>query len=172
MFFRATVLARHRVLMRISPQPRPRRDRITARPRQSLSAQRAAAGRSRGRCWHGARRPADAGPGELVRAAVQGVRQSLLAGDAPAFLVGALNQRRDHHHRHQLRLGDRARDHRGSYQARSESARHQVRDHQSCARRSRSGPRGVAEALWRAGGVMGSPDWEATLERPATVVRV
>ena len=37
--------------------------------------------------------PASAGSGQLVCAAIPGVRQSVLAGDAPAFLVGASNER-------------------------------------------------------------------------------
>ena len=161
----------------VSLPPGPRRARISA-ARSSISACRAmveavsgchaadAAGRRRAGGSRGAaagagrpRRPAgrgaaggpDAGPRQLVCAALQGVRQSLLAGHAPAFLVGAADQRRDHHHRHELRLGHRAGDHRGPDEARPQSARHQVRDHQPCAWRSRPGRRGVAEALRRQG---------------------
>ena len=57
-------------------------------------------------------RTTDAGPGQLVRTAPEGVRQPLLAGNASAFLVGAADERRAHHHRHEFRLGHAARDHR------------------------------------------------------------
>ena len=62
-----------------------------------------------GAAARGAGRAADAGPGELVCAAFQGVRQPLLARDAPAFLVGASDQRGDHHHRHEFRVGHASR---------------------------------------------------------------
>ena len=96
------------------------------------------------------RRAPNAGPRQLVCAAVQSVRQFLLAGHAPAFVVGASDQRRHHHHRYELRVGDTAGDHRRDDKAGLESERHQVRDHQPRARRSRSGRRRAAGALQRA----------------------
>ena len=96
------------------------------------------------------RRAPDAGPRQLVCATLQGVRQSLLAGDAPAFLVGASDQRGDHHHRYEFRVGDTAGDHRRDDEARLESERHQIRDHQPRAWRPRPGRRRAAGALQRA----------------------
>ena len=42
----------------------------------------------------------------LVCVALQGIRQSLLVGNAAALFVGAYNQRRHHRDRHQFQLGD------------------------------------------------------------------
>ena len=137
-----------------------RGSRFPQHVRQSVSIPGGARGRSRGRRGRppvsaaAAVAPArrrSARPHDVVRAALQGVRQPLLARHAPAFLVGAADQRGHHHHRHELRLGHRAGNHRGPDHARSQSARHQVRDHQPRARRPRSGRRGIAEALRRQG---------------------
>ena len=81
----------------------------------------------------GTRRGRDAGharPGRLVRLALQGVRQSLLAWHAPALIVGAAHQRGHHHHRHEFRLGHAAGDHRRLDQTGPQPARHQIRHHQ------------------------------------------
>ena len=99
----------------------------------------------------GAAAPRDARSRDVVRLAVQGLRQPLLARHATAFVVGAAHQRGPHHHRHELRVGHRARNHRRPDDARTRSAANQVRRHQPCARRSRSGRRGTAEAIRRQG---------------------
>ena len=121
---------------------------------RAAAAPVAARRRCRGARWRrrGARsrRAADAGPRQLVCAAVQSVRQLLLAGHAPAFLMGASDQRRDHHHRYEFRLGDPPGNHRRHDETRLESERHQVRDHQPRAWRPRSGRRRIAGALQRA----------------------
>ena len=113
-----------------------------------------AAGRagSSGGGSRGRRRTGNAGPSGLVRLALQGLRQSLLARHATAFVLGAAHERRHHHHRHQLRLGDAAGDHRRPDDAGAQSARHQVRDHQPRSRRSRSRRGGAPEPLRREGG--------------------
>ena len=135
---------------------RPRRRRPGRRRTGRGSGSRHAAGRARGgrsssgrprRRW----RSPDAGSSRLVCAALQGVRQSLLARNAAAFVMGAPDQRRAHRPRHELRVGNGARDHRGNDEARSQPARHQVRRHQPRPRRPRSGRRGTAEALRRQG---------------------
>ena len=97
-------------------------------------------------------RSADAGSIELVPVSLQGLRQSLLARDAPAFLVGAAHQRWDHHRRHELRLGDAAGDHRRPDDAGPRSARHQVHPHQPRARQSRSRRGRTAAPIWRESG--------------------
>ena len=132
---------------------------------QSVPAERPARRRRRSRrgCrrrrsrrgWSGAARGAGAPqtprPRQLVCAALQSVRQPLLAGHAPAFLVGASDERGHHHHRHEFRLGDPAGNHRRHDQARLESERHQIRDHQPRAWRPRPGRGRIAGALQRAG---------------------
>ena len=159
---------------RISPRPGRPRDRITERPssisacpalpaavaaqgvrargtRRPRSAGRGT-GRSSGGGSRGRRRTGDPRPIRLVRLALQGLRQSLLARHTAALVLGAAHQRGPHHHRHQLRLGHTARDHRRSDDAGAQSARHQVRDHQPRSRRSRSGRGGAPEPLRRQGG--------------------
>ena len=63
----------------------------------------------------------------LVRIAIQGLRQPVLARHAPAFVLGAAHERGPHHHRHELRLGHRAGDHRRPDDARSGPAADQIR---------------------------------------------
>ena len=71
-----------------------------------------------------------------------------------------------HHHRHEFRLGHAAGNHRRHDEARPESERHQVRDHQPRAWRPRPGRRGIAGALQRA-----SRDGRARLGRHAQASR-
>ena len=81
--------------------------------------------------------------------------------------MGAADQRRDHHHRHEFRLGHRAEIIEGLTKLglnprdiKYVVISHAHGDHDQ----------GAAELQKRYGAqvVMGAPDWEATLKRPAT----
>ena len=104
-----------------------------------------------GRAGGARRRSRRAGPRrhpgsrDVVRIAVQGLRQLLLARHATAFVVGVAHERRPHHYRHELRVGHRARDRQRSDHPRTRSPANQIRRHQPCARRSRSGRRRTAK---------------------------
>ena len=110
-----------------------------------------AAGRAGGAA-RGAGPGADARSRHVVRIALQGLRQLVLARHAPALVVGAAHERGPDHPRHELRVGDAAGNHRRPENARARSPADQVRRHQPRARRSRSGRGGTAEAIRRQGG--------------------
>ena len=90
-------------------------------------------------------------PCDLVRPALQSVRQPLLHRHEDPFRVGADDERRHHRHRHVVRLRHRAGNRRGPDQARPRAAQHQIRADQPCARRSRSRRGAAAEPLRRQG---------------------
>ncbi len=99
-----------------------------------------------------ARHARRARPSDVVRAAVQGVRQPLLRRHADPFFVGADHEPGHHPYRHAVRLRDRARDRGRSDEAQTRSAHHQVRADQPRARRPRPGRGAAAEPLRRQGG--------------------
>jgi hypothetical protein len=80
---------------------------IGASPARGIAPGRGAApatgDNARGRAARGA--PRRARSRQLVRAAVQGVRQPVLARHASAFLLGLADQRGPDTHRHELRVG-------------------------------------------------------------------
>jgi hypothetical protein len=100
--------------------------------------------------------------GDVVRLALQGIRQPVLARHPAAFVVGAAHERRAHHHRHEFRVGNRAREsstglttlgldpRKSSYVVIS----HAHGDHDQ-------GAAELQKRLWRKV-VMGAPDWDAT----------
>ena len=96
--------------------------------------------------------PCRAGSRNVVRAAVQSVRQSLFPRHEDSYRVGADHERWHHRHRYVVRLRHRARDRGGHDRARPRSARDQVRADQPRSRRSRSGRRAAAEPLRRQSG--------------------